>query len=276
MTYDNVIVGTDGSATAMHAVRTAVAIAKATGARLHLVTAWYRDQTDGYGRLEAGERMEFSASGNEASWAAEVSVDAAAIARDAGVDDVTQHTLTGAAADVLLDLGDTLSDPLIVVGTKGLGSASERLLGNVPHSLTHHAGTDLFLVARPSDGAEASWQTVMLATDGSTTASRACARGLALAEALGATPSLTTVGLGDRAEAALTATAAQLGRDDIHRRLIPDTGPPANALARVAAGVDLLVMGNKGMSGPSRLLGSVPNRVTHAVTTDVLLVNTTR
>ena len=39
---------------------------------------------------------------------------------------------------------------------------------------------------------------------------------------------------------------------------------------------ELLVIGNKGMSGPSRLLGSVSNRVTHDLPTDLLLVNTTR
>jgi hypothetical protein len=52
-----------------------------------------------------------------------------------------------------------------------------------------------------------------------------------------------------------------------------DAPSPAQALL---GGLHLLVLGNKGMSGPSRLLGSVANRVTHHVPTDLLLVNTTR
>ncbi len=49
-----------------------------------------------------------------------------------------------------------------------------------------------------------------------------------------------------------------------------------HTLIEAARGFDLVVIGNKGMSGPSRLLGSVSNRVTHEVPTDILLVNTSR
>jgi nucleotide-binding universal stress UspA family protein len=62
---------------------------------------------------------------------------------------------------------------------------------------------------------------------------------------------------------------------DLPRRVVVD-GDPVRALGTAAADHDLLVIGNKGMSGPSRLLGSVSNRLTHEVPTDLLLVNTTR
>ena len=60
---------------------------------------------------------------------------------------------------------------LLVVGTAGLGDRAERLVGNVPHQLTHHSPVDLLLVHRPRD--ERRPATVALATDGSRTAGRA-------------------------------------------------------------------------------------------------------
>jgi nucleotide-binding universal stress UspA family protein len=39
--------------------------------------------------------------------------------------------------------------------------------------------------------------------------------------------------------------------------------------------VDLIVVGNKGMKGAKRILGSVPNAVAHAAPCAVLIHNTT-
>ena len=53
---------------------------------------------------------------------------------------------------------------------------------------------------------------------------------------------------------------------------------PASALIDAVedGGYDLLVVGNKGMSGVSRFfLGSVPNKVSHHVTCSLLIVRTT-
>jgi nucleotide-binding universal stress UspA family protein len=38
---------------------------------------------------------------------------------------------------------------------------------------------------------------------------------------------------------------------------------------------DLIVVGSKGMAGPRRILGSVPNSVSHRADTAVLIVKTT-
>ena len=56
---------------------------------------------------------------------------------------------------------------------------------------------------------------------------------------------------------------------------LPDE--PAAAILRVAAEVtaDLIVVGNKGMRGAGRILGSVPNGVAHKASCSVLIVNTT-
>lgn len=54
-----------------------------------------------------------------------------------------------------------------------------------------------------------------------------------------------------------------------------DDGDPAEVLVRLAAecGADLLVIGNKGMK--RRVLGSVPNTVTHNADCSVMVVKTT-
>ena len=55
-------------------------------------------------------------------------------------------------------------------------------------------------------------------------------------------------------------------------------GDPADAILDVAEeqGADLIVVGNKGMTGARRfLLGSVPNRVSHHAPCSVLIVHTT-
>jgi nucleotide-binding universal stress UspA family protein len=55
-------------------------------------------------------------------------------------------------------------------------------------------------------------------------------------------------------------------------------GDPADAILDVAEeqGVDLIVVGNKGMTGAKRfLLGSVPNKVSHHAPCSVMIIRTT-
>jgi len=54
-------------------------------------------------------------------------------------------------------------------------------------------------------------------------------------------------------------------------------GAPAQQILRVAEDVqaDLIVVGDKGMHGARRFLGSVPNDVSHGATCSVLVVKTT-
>ncbi len=73
--------------------------------------------------------------------------------------------------------------------------------------------------------------------------------------------------------------AAQSIRDDgveviVHAR----EGDPADAILDVAEeqGADLIVVGNKGMTGAKRfLLGSVPNKVSHHAPCSVMIIRTT-
>jgi nucleotide-binding universal stress UspA family protein len=51
---------------------------------------------------------------------------------------------------------------------------------------------------------------------------------------------------------------------------------PATAILSVAeaVGADLIVVGNRGMQGTRRVLGSVPNHISHHAHCDVLVVDT--
>jgi nucleotide-binding universal stress UspA family protein len=53
-------------------------------------------------------------------------------------------------------------------------------------------------------------------------------------------------------------------------------GEPADALVRIAdeQAAQMIVVGNRGMTGARRVLGSVPNRVSHHASCDVLIVPT--
>ena len=87
--------------------------------------------------------------------------------------------------------------------------------------------------------------------------------------------------VGPRADAtmildAAVAEAAADGIDDITSH--PREGDPAEAILAVAeeTGADVIVVGNKGMTGAQRfLLGSVPNKITHHAPCSVYVVRTT-
>ena len=74
-------------------------------------------------------------------------------------------------------------------------------------------------------------------------------------------------------------TAAALAREaGVEVNTFARQGDPADAILDVAEerGADLIVVGNKGMTGAKRfLLGSVPNKVSHHAPCSVLIIRTT-
>src|SRR5215203_857280 len=72
----------------------------------------------------------------------------------------------------------------------------------------------------------------------------------------------------------LARTEADLRHQGVDCTIRIDEGDPADVLVRLATecGADLLVIGNKGMR--RRMLGSVPNTVTHKAPCSVLVVKT--
>lgn len=79
-------------------------------------------------------------------------------------------------------------------------------------------------------------------------------------------------------DAALEAAAEPARAAGVEAHVYPRQGDPADAILDVAEELeaDLIVVGNKGMTGAKRfLLGSVPNQVSHHAPCSVLIIRTT-
>lgn len=122
------------------------------------------------------------------------------------------------------------------------------------------------------------YKKLLIATDGSVTAGHAAETGMDVAKATGAEVLLLFVGDPKAGEKVLSQ--AQKAYDKAGVTVTPKSvsGDPADMICEVAErdGVDLIVVGNKGMTGAKRfLLGSVPNQVSHHAPCNVLIVKTT-
>jgi nucleotide-binding universal stress UspA family protein len=121
------------------------------------------------------------------------------------------------------------------------------------------------------------YKKILIATDGSPTAGRATEIGADLAKTMGAEILLLYVGDPKKGKPVLEKAAKGLGgKGAVATRTLD--GDPADKILETAEneGVDLIVVGNKGMTGAKRfLLGSVPNQVSHHSPCNVLIVKTT-
>ena len=142
----------------------------------------------------------------------------------------------------------------------------------------------------------------MVGTDGSETATEAVRRAIDLARLSGArldivaafepvsstrvrdekgeVPGDVSYAVGPREDVNVTLDGAigMAKQGGVEAEPHPQQGDPADAILDVAEkiGADLIVVGNKGMTGAKRfLLGSVPNKVSHHAPCSVLIIRTT-
>ncbi len=143
---------------------------------------------------------------------------------------------------------------------------------------------------------------IVVGTDGSETASEAVRQAIELARMSGAklaviaafepvpqsrireekgdVPGDVSYAVGPREDVNVTLEAAvgMAKQEGVEAEPHPRQGDPADAILDVAeqTGADLIVVGNKGMTGAKRfVLGSVPNKVSHHAPCGVLIVRTT-
>jgi len=119
---------------------------------------------------------------------------------------------------------------------------------------------------------------ILAGTDGPATATEAVDRAVAVAARLGASVTILSAGSRKRAETVVEKELARLSGSNVAVDTQVAETEPATALVEAVekGGYDLLVVGNKGMTGVSRFfLGSVPNKVSHHVTCSLLIVRTT-
>ncbi len=143
--FQSIVVGTDGSQTAGEAVREAVELAKAVGARIDLVSAY---------EPVAGQRLREEArqAPEDLQWIVNPREDVEATLRaaaerveGAGVE-VSTYAREGDPADAILDVAEEKSADLIVVGNKGMTGAKRFLLGSVPNKVSHHAPCSVLII----------------------------------------------------------------------------------------------------------------------------------
>ena len=122
------------------------------------------------------------------------------------------------------------------------------------------------------------YKRILVGTDGSATASIAVDRAVDVARTVGASLTLLTAGRKDRGEELMQRERDRLADSGLDLDTKVVEADPATALLDEATsgGYDLLVVGNKGMTGVGRFfLGSVPNKVSHHVDCSLLIVRTT-
>jgi len=142
---------------------------------------------------------------------------------------------------------------------------------------------------------------IVVGTDGSETAAEAVRQAIDLARLAGASLSIVSayepvrkrrlegeqqgvpadvqheIGPREDVNLVLDAAAAEAKKAGIEVQTHPIEAEPAEAILNVAeeTNADLIVVGNKGMTGARRfLLGSVPNNVSHHAPCSVIIVRT--
>jgi nucleotide-binding universal stress UspA family protein len=120
---------------------------------------------------------------------------------------------------------------------------------------------------------------ILVATDGSPTAALAVDRAVEVARSSGAALTVLSTGPEEAARAVVDREVERLAGGGVTVDALVVGGDPAAAIVATArdGGYDLVVVGNKGMTGPRRsfTLGSVPNKVSHSLSCSLLIVRTT-
>jgi len=144
--FSRIVVGTDGSETAAEAVRQATELAKLSGARLDIVSAFEpipQQRVKAEAREAPGD-VQYEISPRED---VNLILDAATgEAKKAGIEEVQAHAREGEPADAILDVAEEINADLIVVGNKGMTGARRFLLGSVPNKVSHHAPCSVIIV----------------------------------------------------------------------------------------------------------------------------------
>jgi nucleotide-binding universal stress UspA family protein len=122
------------------------------------------------------------------------------------------------------------------------------------------------------------YERILVGTDGSKTAAKAVDRAVEVAADAGAVLTIFSAAKRDKGEAIVAAEQKRhSGRGVTIDVKVVDADPVSALIEEAETGhYDLLVMGNKGMTGLSRFFtGSVPGKVSHHIPCSLLIVKTT-
>ena len=143
--FERIVVGTDGSETAAEAVRQASELARMSGGKLEIVSAFEpvpQERLREEAQAVPGDIAHAVGPREDVNVVLEA---AAGPARQDGIE-VQTHAREGDPADAILDVAEETNASLIVVGNKGMTGARRFLLGSVPNKISHHAPCGVYIV----------------------------------------------------------------------------------------------------------------------------------
>jgi maltose/moltooligosaccharide transporter len=139
--YDRVLVGSDGSPSAMYAVSRAHEVAAAAEARMVVVTAYDPGNEAQQQREQTGRKLLYGE--KAAREAMRTSVRELTSDR---IRDIEQVVVAGKPAEALLRVAGSSPASLIVVGNRGLGAQEGEVLGSVPREIVRNAVCDVLII----------------------------------------------------------------------------------------------------------------------------------
>ena len=160
--YEKVLVGTDGSPTALRAVEMAAQLCNALGLTPTVVCSYEALSDEEMRKIKTAAQgdvlsqwathSELGSVPNEFRWRIPGAAQAEDVLERAfdhaakfGVEPVTR-AVEGAPADTLIHIAKQENFDMLAVGSVGMSGAKRFMLGNVPHRISHHAPTDVLIL----------------------------------------------------------------------------------------------------------------------------------
>ena len=283
MTFDSVLVPTDGSDSAEAAAHRGFALATALDATVHVLSV-----ADVRLAASTGYTSESPKIRQRLREQASIRVESLASVAAAYDVEVVEAVREGIPATEIVEYATENGLDAIVMGTAGRGSFGRLVVGSVADTVVRTAPVPVMTVSPDTSDdarAEVAFDDLLIPTDGSDAAEAAARRGLDLAEQLGATVHLLAVAdtalersvpaifdaddadpetLMERVSEHLTVLVTEALERDLEFVTVTRKGIPAAEIIGYAGenGIDCIVMGTHGGSGIKRfVIGSVADKV---------------
>ncbi|AIY19797.2 universal stress protein [Pimelobacter simplex] len=140
MADKTIVAGVDGSETAAIAAERAAVLAQALDARLHLISAFGKFESE---TVRIGSDTLMLSNETEAE---KVAAKAATLLRSAYPDvTITTAAAEGKPGEALVSVAEALGADLIVVGNKRVQGIAGRVLGSIARDVAAHASCDVYV-----------------------------------------------------------------------------------------------------------------------------------